>query len=108
MNMKRLARHEKFSFSSTDCYFFCGLFEIIYFNLLFYEGIDLGPERWGSFLSSHSKDSSVGLFPHCPKWQDADTLKEKYRFLSKKVILKQEAVSPRTFCKEKKNNKQVH
>lgn len=63
MNIKKPARHEKFSFPSTDNYFFCRLSEIINYNLIFYKWTDRGPERWGSFLSVTQQHSSVGLFP---------------------------------------------
>lgn len=51
MNIKRLTRQEKFSFPSTDNYFFPEMLEIISFDLIFYKCTNLGPERSGGFLS---------------------------------------------------------
>lgn len=110
MNIKKLPRHEKFSFPSTDNYFFHELLEIICFNLRFYKWTNLGPERWGGFLSVTQQRPSCRTC--LPSDQNGEMqvlgnqqLKENYSLISKRVIFKQEAVPPWNFERKKIINK---
>lgn len=111
MNITKLPRHENFSFPSTDSYFFHELLQIIHFNLRFYKRTNPGPERWGSFLSVTQQRPSCRTFlctAQNGKMQvlGNQQLKENYSLISKRVIFKQEAVSPWN-VERKNNNKQV-